>query len=97
MRKDTIAMSSDASNSSAAPAHSAPAARRRPQSPPRQPRRPPAARQRRVLAKGRSQVPFLIDEHPGGALGPCCAYPSRRDSLPAASAAESFLFQGPRW
>jgi hypothetical protein len=29
-----------------------------------------------VLAEDRSQVPFAVDEHPVGALGSCCAYPS---------------------
>jgi len=29
-----------------------------------------------VIAEGRSQVPFVVDEHPVGALGSDCAYPS---------------------
>src|ERR1017187_4368881 len=29
-----------------------------------------------VFAEDRSQVPFVVDEHPVGALGSCCAYPS---------------------
>jgi hypothetical protein len=29
-----------------------------------------------VLAEDRSQVAFVVDEHPVGALGSCCAYPS---------------------
>jgi len=28
-----------------------------------------------VLAEDRSQVPLVVDEHPVGALGSCCAYP----------------------
>jgi hypothetical protein len=29
-----------------------------------------------VLAEDRSKVPFVVDQHPVGALGSCAAYPS---------------------